>query len=145
MNKQERNKLTISEFSFESFSIKKTNIIYNKAPNDKLSLFINPNGVIDKNLNCFELEMQVLISDSENNFEAEIIIVGIFSFKENINKEVLDSYFYLNAPAILFPFIRTYIHTLTSLSGIGTITLPIMNLSSVIDLKEKTIERDIKK
>ena len=140
MNKHEINKLTISEFSFESFSIKKTYLLYNRKPNKELNLSISSKGKIDKQLNCFFLEMQVLIDDSENNFEAEIIIVGVFSFKENINKDILDNYFYLNAPAILFPFIRSYIYTLTSHSGIGTITLPIMNLSSVIDLKENTIE-----
>jgi preprotein translocase subunit SecB len=39
----------------------------------------------------------------------------------------------LNAPAILFPYIRAYISTLTALSGLDPITLPTLNLSRFKD------------
>jgi len=140
MNKEEINKLTISEFSFESFSVKETHITYKAPLNKELNLSILPKGTIDRKKKRFLLEMKVLITDTDNNFNVEIVIEGIFNFKEEIEKSLLDSYFYLNAPAILFPYIRTYIYTLTSLGGFGSVHLPIMNLSSVIDLKVNTIE-----
>lgn len=44
---------------------------------------------------------------------------------------MLPHYFAVNAPAILFPYIRAYISLLTSLSGVGTVLLPTLNLSSL--------------
>lgn len=47
--------------------------------------------------------------------------------------------FYKNAPAIIFPYVRAYVTSLTVLSGIEAINIPTMNLSSIADdLKNNT-------
>ena len=51
-----------------------------------------------------------------------------FYFEKGIEEKQLNNYFYINAPAILFPYIRAYITTLTSLSGLKPIILPTLNL-----------------
>ena len=53
----------------------------------------------------------------------------------------MNQYFYTNAPAILFPYIRAYISTLTNLSGYKPINLPTLNLTSLReDLEKNTSE-----
>ena len=49
----------------------------------------------------------------------------------------MNQYFYTNAPAILFPYIRAYISTLTNLSGYKPINLPTLNLTSLREELEK--------
>ncbi len=39
----------------------------------------------------------------------------------------------MNAPAILFPYIRSYISTLSTLSGLSPIVLHTLNLTSLKD------------
>lgn len=47
--------------------------------------------------------------------------------------------FYKNAPAIIFPYVRAYVSSLTVLSGIDAVNIPTMNLTSIAeDLKENT-------
>ena len=45
--------------------------------------------------------------------------------------ERLGAFFTMNAPAIIFPYIRGYISMLTSLSGCGNVLLPTLNLTSL--------------
>ena len=54
-------------------------------------------------------------------------------YSSNLKSDLLmlPHYFAVNAPAILFPYIRAYISLLTSLSGVGTVLLPTLNLSSL--------------
>ena len=64
---------------------------------------------------------------------------GVFSFKKVKEKENLSSYFYVNAPAIIFPYIRSYIAALTALSGMPSVNLPLMNLGKMVkSLKDNT-------
>ena len=67
--------------------------------------------------------------------------VSNFSFDSQIEITQLNKYFYMNAPAILFPYIRAYISTLSVLSGIEPITLPTLNLSGLgKELEKNTVE-----
>lgn len=57
--------------------------------------------------------------------------LGIFSFAELTEKENISEYFYTNAPAIIFPYIRAYISSLTALSGMEAINLPPLMLGGL--------------
>jgi preprotein translocase subunit SecB len=70
---------------------------------------------------------------------ADFEMVGNFMFSDFEGIDNAKSIFYINAPAILFPYVRAYISTITNLSGNDTITLPTLNLSSLGSiLKENT-------
>ena len=72
----------------------------------------------------------------------EIVYEGRTHSAEIKNKEGLDNLnnlFFVNAPALLFPYIRAYISTLTNLSGFDPINLPTLNMSGLgEDLKKNT-------
>ena len=62
----------------------------------------------------------------------------------NIDTDVIEdtgykNFIFTNAPAILFPYVRSYITSLTSLSGIKPVQLPILNISNLKDSLEKDI------
>ena len=59
-------------------------------------------------------------------------MVGEFVFNnDEISKDMLGGLFCINAPAIMFPYIRAYISTLTALSGIDTVIVPTLNMTSL--------------
>lgn len=129
-----------SKFQFKGFKIIRTLIERNdNEPSKKISLGFSPKGFINKKESNFQLHLDVKIEDENKSFNIEVIAVANYSFKniEGLNK--LDSYFFVNAPALLFPYIRAYISTLTNLSGFEPINLPTLNMSGLgDDLKNNT-------
>lgn len=134
-----------SSFQFESFIINKS--LFELGKNSEisdLSVGFRPSGKLYMENQMFNLELAVSISDSSEGFKVEIESVGFFKF-ENIEKENLSSFLYYNAPAILFPYLRAYISSLTTLSGIKPIVLPTLNLSNLKDeLKQNIQETSLK-
>ncbi|MFW6352660.1 MAG: protein-export chaperone SecB [Bacteroidota bacterium] len=56
-----------------------------------------------------------------------------------IDGETLDKLLYINAPALLFPYIRANISTLTNLSGFELVNFPTLNMTKLgNDLKKNT-------
>lgn len=59
-------------------------------------------------------------------FEANIVMVGLFE-AENVKQEEIDSFSRINAPAIIFPFMREHIISLTTKAGLPPVALPLIN------------------
>lgn len=120
-----------SDFRFEEYKILKSSISIksDELPDDEYNINISPSGI--KSKDRFDLTLNIEIKDKKEVVNIDITVIGIFYFRENINVEMLPHYFAVNAPAILFPYIRAYISLLTSLSGIATVLLPTLNLSSL--------------
>ena len=58
-------------------------------------------------------------------------------FDSEISEENKTSFVNSNAPAILFPYFRAYISTLTSLSGMQPVILPTINFARMLEQQEK--------
>jgi preprotein translocase subunit SecB len=98
---------------------------------------------VNKRKSHFQLHLGVNISDENKVFDIEIQSVANFDFSSEIESKKLNSFFYVNAPAILFPYIRAYISTLTTLSGLKPLILPTLNLSNLgKELEDNTIDFD---
>jgi preprotein translocase subunit SecB len=107
-----------------------------KLPND-----VNLN--IDKKVkksslsnNDFELNLILEISSKDDDTNIVCNFIGYFSCDVEITKDFLESSFAsINAPAILFPFIRAYISTVTINAGLSPIILPTINFAGVAPIK----------
>ena len=129
-------------FKFKGFTIVRS-LIERKdiKPSKKLSLGFNPKGVINKEKLNFQLHLGIKIEDQNKAINIEIQAVADYVFEEGIEMKKLNNFFFINAPALLFPYIRAYISTLTNLSGVEPINLPTLNMSRLgDDLKKNTIE-----
>ena len=93
----------------------------------ELSIAFSPKGVIDKEKGRFQLSLGVEIEAENGSFHIEIDATADYSFKKKTTLDELDTFFYVNAPALLFPYIRAYISTLTNLSGFPPVNLPTLN------------------
>ncbi len=131
-----------AKFQFRNYKILKSLFeIKNETHSNTINLNFDPKGVISKENSCFKLELGVKIDDANKSFHIEVIIVADFYFDSDINQENLNKYFFVNAPALLFPYVRAYISTLTTLSGINPINLPTLNLTALGgQLQKNTIE-----
>lgn len=138
-----------SGFQFVGFQIIKSHIEKNgfDKVGDNLKLGFSPRGEKDESKKEFRLYLGVNISNTEKSFNVSIEAVGFYKFSTEIEGPSLSDYFYVNAPAILFPYIRAYISTLTTLSGFETVTLPTINftfLGDALKINTKEVQLDLK-
>lgn len=131
-----------SKFQFKGFKIIRSVIERNEnEPSKKISLWFAPKGFINKKDSNFQLQLGVKIEDENKSFKIEIEAVANYSFENKEGLDNLGKFFYMNAPALLFPYIRSYISTLTNLSGFEPINLPTLNMTGLgEDLKNNSTE-----
>lgn len=131
-----------SKFQFTGFKINRSLIErINNEPSGKIKLFFDPKGIINKSEKTFQLQLGVRIEDVNKSFFIEIDSIGYYTFQNLEDPAHLNTFFYTNAPALLFPYLRAYISTLTNLSGFDPVNLPTLNLTRLgADLKKNTSE-----
>ncbi|CAL2091380.1 conserved protein of unknown function [Tenacibaculum sp. 190524A02b] len=122
----------VSNFEFEKFPKNTEEDIF----------YIIPNAAISRKKKQFHINIIFEMLDIENHFQLRMVCTGIFEYNTE-NQEELTSYLSINGPAIIFPYIRSFISNFTALSGLDTVTLPTLNLSGFRDdIIENLIEID---
>lgn len=77
------------------------------------------------NLNDFKIVMDIDLK-SKDCFELTLRAVGNFELEADLDEKLRKSFVNANAPAIMFPYVRSFISTLTSNLGnvVGTLLIP---------------------
>ena len=90
----------------------------------------------------YELKIVFTAADKDSQKHmVEIECNAIFKFSTKIEFSEIPSYFYNNSIAIIFPYIRAFISTVTLQANYQPLVLPTMNLSSLADpLRENTLK-----
>lgn len=132
----ERAAFQLDKYIFNSVFID----LENQKPTET-SINFEPSGIYDSEKSAYDLKFvfSAFSAESGDNPFIKIQCLGTFSF-ENV-KEVgeIPSFFYRNAIAILFPYVRAFISTVTLQANIPPMILPTYNLSELeAPLKEKT-------
>jgi preprotein translocase subunit SecB len=115
----------------------------NLQPQSTFDIDFAPSGVFHNENKSYELTFIFSAKEDENKNEVvKIRCVALFSFN-NINSiDDIPEYFYTNAIAILFPYIRAFVGTLTLQANFAPIVLPTLNLSDLKDvLKKSTVQQ----
>lgn len=97
---------------------------------DEISLNVELNATVNKKDEAgnSQLEIVVDMKDKDEKFSLRLKIVGFFEADENVEQIQLNKFIALNAPAILFPYVRAFISSLTAQAGIQPIIIPTINL-----------------
>ena len=128
------NNTNSADFRFAGYKVVKSVIEFNgDIVGNKFSVNIDPSGIKDGK--SFFLKLDVSVEDECKSYSVFVSMIGRFEFDENVDR--LPDFFTVNAPAILFPYVRAYISSLTSASGVDTVIIPTLNL---ISLKESLSE-----
>lgn len=122
-----------SSFKFDGYIIKSSSItITNTNIDSNLDISISPFPNLDHENGKFTISLEVEIKDHGNNLSIKIYIDGYFSYiSSDINE--LNKLLAYNASAILFPYIRAYISTITGISGMQSIIIPTLNMKTLGD------------
>lgn len=128
-----------SKFRLKNYVIDKSIFDFNgKEISSERNIGFDVKGLIKKD-NLFELTLITKIVDENQALKILVQVIATYEFTSDIAQETLSDMFYKNAPAIIFPYVRAYVTSLTVLSGIEAINIPTMNLSSIADdLKDNT-------
>lgn len=129
-----------SRFKFEGYKIIHSELDLPDVDSicEEFSIGIEAKGKIrDEH---FYLTLNATIASKDEKFFANVVMVGEFVFDKEINKGMLEGLFCTNAPAIMFPYIRAYISTLTALSGRDTVIVPTLMMTPLKDEILKSLE-----
>lgn len=93
---------------------------------NNISINISPKVFYPKDQPEFFKIIQEIKLSSDKYFNLFIVAVGTFEVKADIDEKIKKSFVNINAPAIMFPYIRAFIATLTTNLGnvTGTLTIP---------------------
>lgn len=81
------------------------------------------------------IKIQSGISNSID-VEAEVKMLGSFQKNTNVTDLDIETFGQVNAPAIIFPFVREHLASLSTKAGIPTILLPPMNFVKMAEVNK---------
>ncbi|MFT0235979.1 protein-export chaperone SecB [Bacteroides thetaiotaomicron] len=130
-------------FSLKDYSIVKATLNLEKVPNEcTFDLSFDPSGVFIQEDKLYILTLIFKASYKNNKQKIEVVNIklkAIFQFKDFLEIDDMPPYFYSNSIAIIFPYIRAFVSTITLQSNVTPIMIPTLNISSLeYKLKENT-------
>ena len=130
-------------FGLIDFRVNQFNFKYDDSfDSKKVSIEFNPRGEFNTKDGVYNLYINFRAFNKKNDIEFfNSEIMGVFLFTNVDAVSSIPSFFYKNAIAILYPYLRAFVSTVTLQSNISNILLPTMNLGSLEStLKESTKE-----
>ncbi|MCZ8145835.1 protein-export chaperone SecB [Flavobacterium sp.] len=130
-----------AEFKFVKFHIPRFNYNETRENQGELKMQFSPRGIYSPKEGKFELSIS--FTGFEKNKKRKPVIsldcVAEFIFTNKIGFEEIPDYFYTNSVAIVFPYLRSFISTVTLQANTGVIMLGVMNFMEITQpLKENT-------
>lgn len=119
---------TRSSFQFIKYVVEDASIQINDSNISKrMNLNLKMQTNVREDSPACELSLMAELNDESSNLRIRVRLTGYF---EAIDSDVTarDGFICRNAPAILFPYLRAYVSTLTAQSGIPAVIIPTVNL-----------------
>lgn len=114
-------------------------------PNDAtLNINITPSGKYYQTKGVYILNFDVKVICREADYEVvNVTCEAQFSFNQPIQITEIPEFFYPNSLAILFPYVRAFVSTITLQANVRPIVLPTINLMGLTQtLRDNTIGID---
>ncbi len=137
MKSERKAAFTLESFKFKKFSFDDFNIV---SEEDSL-ITIDPEGIYSPSTNEFELTIIFRAFKGQDESKVSIYVeqAAVFKFVEDTPFDQIPSYFYSNAIAIIFPYLRAFVTNLTVQANDRILVLPTLNLSNLAEpLKKKS-------
>lgn len=77
----------------------------------------------------YKVSLTLHLGDSDDNLAVSVECVGTFSIENFSDKTIIEK----NAVAIMFPYIRSYVSTISTQPGMTPIVIPAININSLFD------------
>lgn len=126
----------IDNYYFNEVLIK----LENKTEDIHVELY--PAGIFFQESSTYELKIKFIAFGEDKGMDNPFVLIeciGFFKFSEVNSAEEIPGFFYRNAIALLFPYLRAFISTVTLQANIPPVILPTYNLSHLeTPLRENT-------
>lgn len=120
MEIKQQTKLLFFGVDIVDFHFRSVNPYDGKQPVD---LNINPKIFFLKDIpNQFKIIMGIILQ-SKDYFELSLSAIGSFQLEGEMDKNLKKNFINTNAPAIMFPYVRSFVTTFTSNIGIASTPL----------------------
>ena len=132
-------------FYLKDFEIPEFNFLsIGSLDNDEVAIGFKPSGKFSKKEMVFYLTLNFKLFDkSTENDYIKAKVIGYFGFENVESFDDIPSFFYKNSIAILYPYLRSFVSSVTLQANIKNVILPTMNLSSLEpELKNSSKEVD---
>lgn len=129
-----------ASFSLKNFKVPKFSCNQGNVKTTGLNLNFDPSGTFNSADSTFELSLNVSGIADDNKEIINVTGVGVFAFADNLDFKEIPEYFYANSIAIIFPYIRAFVSTMTLQANIGLIMMDTLNLSS---LKDELLKKSV--
>lgn len=128
-------------FKLDNYHFTEAYLDFNISNNVKLSISFIPKGIYRPKEAQYELTFEVVVECNETkNIIVRTSCVALFSFNDKLPIEEIPEYFFPNSLAIVFPYVRAFVSTLTLQANVSPIVLPTVNLMGLTEeLKEQTV------
>lgn len=127
-------------FKLDDYHFTKASLDFN-IPNDaELNISFNPKGVFYAKDARYDLVFDVTVECVETNTDVvKVSCEASFSFGNKVSIENIPDYFYPNSLAIVFPYVRAFVSTISLQANVQPVVLPTVNLMGLTEkLKEQT-------
>ncbi|MBU3185682.1 protein-export chaperone SecB [Clostridium estertheticum] len=131
--------LKLNEIFVEKVEYKRSEN-FNQSLDNELK-FKFESSIDEKDNNIYKVSIKVNISSGEDdNLVINVRMCALFgfAFNEELGNDIRKSMLEKNTLAIMYPYVRSYITTISSQSGINPIILPTINISAMIDSQKKS-------
>lgn len=128
-------------FKLDYYRFTKASMDFNIPSNAELGILFSPEGVFHKKEARYELHFDVTVKCAETSTDVVMVsCVASFSFGNKIDIGEIPEYFYPNSLAIVFPYVRAFVSTITLQANVQPVVLPTVNLMGLTEaLKEHTV------
>jgi preprotein translocase subunit SecB len=121
-------------FRIDSYHFVKASLDFNISDDAMLDVEIHPHGVYHQQDSRYVLDFVVKVVCEES--QTEVVNVNcraVFIFREPLKFEEIPDYFYPNSLAIVFPYVRAFVSTITLQANIHPVMLPTLNLMGLTE------------
>lgn len=123
-----------AEFVFMSYQIPEFSGTALDITYENINLTFDPFGNYDENSGQFRLTINLIATGTLKTEKTDIIkakIIALFDFPPKPAFEEIPTFFYANSIAIVFPYFRAFVSSLTVQAQVPLIIMPVLNLSAL--------------
>ncbi len=120
----------MNQIRIASFKTEYINLVQNESAKNNFELGLET-GFSEDDLKSFRIKFKAVISSKEG-YDLTVEYSSFFETDEDINESFKKSNFVtINAPAIAYPFLRSFISIITLNAGYEPILIPTINFQAL--------------
>lgn len=127
-------------FRLDNYKFTKATLNFDIPKDAEFVIDFKPSGKFKEEEGTYALSFDTIVNCKETDtIIVEVSCIAQFSFKDKIKFEEIPDFFYPNSLAILFPYIRAFVSTLSLQANSSPIILPTVNLMGLTEeLRDNT-------